>query len=56
MNEFETGGTMSCRIVVSLVIAALFLMSSFAANAGLITSLSGDKDCFGLGGTCTDGE
>ena len=32
------------------------LLSPMAANADLITSLSGDLDCFGLGGTCVDGD
>jgi len=29
---------------------------SQVANSGLITDLIGDKDCFGLGGSCADGD
>lgn len=40
----------------SLLSAFLLLLLSATSNAGVITSLSGDKDCFGLGGSCTDGD
>ncbi len=34
----------------------ILLMLPFAANADVITSMVGDADCFGLGGTCADGD
>lgn len=41
------------------ILWTLILLSvgfSQVANSGLITDLIGDKDCFGLGGTCADGD
>ena len=40
------------------IIAIAFLLASFPhiANAAVVTVLIGDKDCFGIGGTCADGD
>ena len=38
-----------------IVCLFIFLFAGFA-NAGVITDLVGDKDCFGLGGSCSDGD
>ena len=38
------------------LICLFFCLFMSIANAGLITDLIGDKDCFGLGGICSDGD
>ncbi len=37
-------------------VALTLIVIASAANAGVITVLNGDKDCFGLGGTCSIGD
>jgi hypothetical protein len=39
-----------------VAVAFACVLTASAANAALITLLSGDKDCFGLGGTCSIGD
>jgi len=46
------GGSMKKSAVLLVVLLAL---AALPASAATIQSLVGDKDCFGLGGTCADG-
>jgi hypothetical protein len=43
------------RVLLFVIAAALCLALSPAVQGGVVTSLVGDKDCFGLGGSCPDG-
>lgn len=43
------------RSLATLLVAMFWAFGS-TAYAGLITSQSGDMDCFGLGGTCSSGD
>lgn len=42
-----------CKVLLATILGAAFYAGS--ASAAVVTSLVGDKDCFGLGGPCPDG-
>lgn len=47
-------GRVTRWLILSLIIGLTWVASP-VANAATVTSLLGDKDCFGLGGSCPDG-